>query len=541
MAFLPSSHRFITNNAQSFQSDINLGNPDLIWSYTFGTNSSHDAAYSAIRCSDGGYLITGSTSVEGTLDVILIRLNETGELEWTNIIIRDGAQTAQEAIECESGGYAIIGYTQEQLPNGTLLDFDAYLVRIYTNGSVAWTQTIGTNASQQAYSIVECLGGFAFVGYTTNSERGDLDFWFVRTTDEGEYLWNQTYGSDGNDICYSIVYRPVYGEFVLAGSRYNIDSGSQDGWVLNIYYDGSMQWDETFGGTRNDIFYDIILRAREVLVIVGITENLLYGGFDAFVLCLHANSSFLWNTTIGGFYTEEAYSITWCQSGGYAITGFIIEQTQLGTKTHLWVARLDSFGNVEWNKRYGGVGKEIGWSIIQTPNHDFIIAGTTEPNQEDNVGTDIWVISVPDTSPLPVSPNFELIFLGITIGVIIITLVALIFTRSKRSLRYIETRTSKRQLQKSFILPRTIEELTPIISGYKRCRKCGTISDRKEMRCPHCSELLHRCLFCDNPISNEDVVIFCPGCRNLSHAHEMLSWLKKRDYCPRCGFKLKKS
>jgi hypothetical protein len=260
-------------------------------------------------------------------------------------------------------------------------------------------------------------------------------------------------------------------------------------------------------------------------------------------LSINENGDFLWNTTIGGFYNQEAYSITYCLNGGYAITGYNIEQTELGTLTHLFVARIDSSGIVEWTKRYGGAGVEIGWSIIQAINDDLIIAGTTTSDQGNGEGTDAWIIRIPDTSPFgqPGPPNFELIFLGIISGVIIITMAALIFLRSKRTLRYSETRASRRQLQKSFILPRNIEELIPIITGYKRCRNCGTISDRKEMRCSHCSELLHRCLFCDNTITNEDVVIFCPGCRNLSHAHEMLSWLKKRGYCPRCGFRLKKT
>ncbi|MFX1299852.1 MAG: hypothetical protein ACFFAL_08400 [Promethearchaeota archaeon] len=542
MGFLPLSPLFIDNNARSFQSDLNIGNPDLIWSYTFGTNDSHDAAYSVIRCLDGGYFITGSTRIEGTLDVIMIRLNETGELEWTNTVIREGEQTAQEVIECVSGGYAIIGYSQEQSVNGTIPDYDAYIIRVHTNGSIAWTQTIGTNTSQQAYSIIEYSGGgFAFAGYSAKSIGGDLDFWLVRTTSEGQPIWNRTYGSNGNDICYSLV-ETNNRQFIMVGRRHT-DTGDQDGWIIETSFDGSVLWNRTYGGPRNDVCHDIIRISTQFFVVVGTTEKILSGGLDGFLLGVQRDGDIRWNTTLGGFYNEEAYSITSCHDGGYAITGYTIEQTTMGTKQLLWVARIDPYGNVEWNKRYGGAGREIGWSIIQARNHDFIIAGTTEPNRGDNIGTDIWIISVPDISPfnIPGQPDFVLIFLGIATGVIIIAIAASIYTRSKRNLRYIETEASKRIFQKNYILPRPIEELTPIISGIVRCRKCGTLTERKEMRCSHCSALLHRCLFCDNTLTTGDVVIFCPSCKNISHANEMLSWLKKRGYCPRCRFKLKKS
>ncbi|MFX0078777.1 MAG: hypothetical protein ACFE8O_06000 [Candidatus Hermodarchaeota archaeon] len=438
VCFLSLTQLSLNTNAQSSQSDINMGYPDLNWSYTFGTNDGHDAAYSVIQCSDGGYFITGSTMIEGTLDVIMIRLNETGELIWSKTLIREGEQIAQEVIECESGGHAIIGNTQEQLPNGTLLDSDAYLIRVHANGSVAWTQTIGTNASQQAYSIIEPYGGgFTFAGYTTNSERGDLDFWLVHTTPEGQLLWNRTYGSEGNDICYSLVEWGPYEGLVLVGSRYNVGSGDQEGWIINTHYDGTIQWARTYGGSRNVIFYDVIRRSNRVLVIVGAKENLLSGGLDAFILSVYEDGDFWWNTTIGGFFNQEAYSITICHDGGYAITGYTIEQTQFGTYTHLLVTRIDSSGTVEWNKRYGGAGVEIGWSIIQAPNDDFIIAGTTESNQGDEVGTDAWIISIPDAPYFDQSgpPNFELILLGIITGVIIITIASLIYFRSKRNLR----------------------------------------------------------------------------------------------------------
>lgn len=526
-----------------------MGDDDLLWSLTFGTNDSLDTAYSVIHCEDGGYLIVGSSQIEETTDVLIFRLNDAGELEWSNILTQEGTEIAKEVIECESGGYAIIGYSQKQGANGTLLEYNALLIRITSNGMIVWNQTIGTNSSQQAYSVIECQnGGFAFAGYTHNSENNDSDFWLVRTTSEGQPLWNRTYDTGGNEICYSLV-ENNYGGFVLVGSKESMDPGELDGWIINTNNLGNHLWDRIFDMSGNDVCHKIIQKSNHGYVIVGTTENVPERNSDAFVLSVQANGNFSWNSILEGSYEEEAFAITSCHNGGYAITGYTIEETEFGMKTHLLLVRLASNGDIQWSKRYGGMGKEVGWSIIQSPTHDFIIAGTTEPYNSSEPGMNALVIRVPDaetetnTNPFegPGPPKYDLIAFGAISGIIILAGMSLIYSRSKREITDFTLGLSNRQLRQTFFLPRTLKEVTSILQGIIRCRKCGTIQKRKQTTCNHCIALLHRCLFCDNTIDDEDLVIFCPSCRNLSHAHEMLSWLKKRKTCPICRFKLKKT
>ena len=526
-----------------------MGDDDLLWSFTFGTNDSLDAAYSVIPCEDGGYLIVGSSQTEETTDVLMFRLNDAGDLEWSTVLTQEGTEIAKEAIECESGGYAIIGYSQKQGANGTLLEYDALLIRVAANGTIVWTQTIGDNSSQQAYSVVECqTGGFAIAGYTHSSENNNLDFWLVRTTGEGQALWNRTYNMGGNEICYSLV-ENHYGGFVLVGSKERIASGELDGWIISTDSIGNHHWDRIFNWAGDDVCHKIICKSTIGYVIVGTTENAPEGNNDGFVLYVLTNGNVSWNTILDGYHEEEAYAITSCQNGGYAITGYTIEETQFGNTTHLMLTRLASNGDVQWSKRYGGMGTEIGWSIIQSSTHDFIIAGTTEPYNSSEPEMNALIVRVPDaetetnTNPFgePGPPNFDLIAYGAISGLIIIAGMSVIYTRSKREITKADIGFSNRQLRKTFFLPRTLKEVTAALRGIVLCRKCRTIQKRKQTICDYCNALLHRCMFCDNTINNHDLVIFCPSCRNFSHAHEMLSWLKNQKICPICRFKLKKT
>lgn len=532
-------HGFVITSTHAFQSVENLGDKDLIWSYTYDEHNSRDAMYSIIQCHEGGFILVGSTGLGINTDVLLLRLSETGALEWNSTIEDDGIEIAQEVIECESGGYAVIGYKQESWAFGTNLGYDALLIRLNENGLVLWKRTIGGNESEQAYSIVECSdGGFAFAGYATNPEDGSLDFWLVRTNTTGHIMWDRTFGDVRNEICHSLMQSIYSQQFILVGTREITQAERQDGLIVIMSGWGALQWDQTFRIQDVTVFYDVVQSMYHGYTIVGTTEDVSTNNVDALVINIDTYGNNIWNVTFGSSLDDEAYSIFRCSNGGYAIAGFTQELIFHG-HSQFWLVRLSAYGDVQWTKRYGGLLKETGWSVVQSSSFDFIIAGTTENLTQSEVNA--WVIRVPDASPFEMggSPNLNLVFLGVLFGIAILAGMSIVYARSRRELSSLRISLPIKHLRSTFYIPRTLQELTTILSGIVRCRHCGTIVKRNQMTCSTCSAQLHRCLFCDNIITDETLVIFCPNCRNLSHAHEMLAWLKIRNKCPVCGFRLK--
>ena len=109
-----------------------------------------------------------------------------------------------------------------------------------------------------------------------------------------------------------------------------------------------------------------------------------------------------WQKTLGGTTTDYAYSIQQTTDGGYVVAGQTSSNDGDVSGNHggydIWVAKLNSTGATMWRKIFGGVGNDGAYSIQQTVDGGYIIAGITYSNDGDVSGnhgqTDAWVVKL---------------------------------------------------------------------------------------------------------------------------------------------------
>lgn len=167
-------------------------------------------------------------------------------------------------------------------------------------------------------------------------------------------------------------------EFIVAGvtSSFTADN-NRDMWVLKLDSDGKIQWQKTYGGPGWDIAHDIQQTSDGGYIVVG------YSSFgSALVLKLNPSGGIEWQKTYGGF-DGYGYSIKQTQDGGYVFTGSFY---RLDRGDDIWVVKLDPSGNIEWQKTYGGSRVDVAYSIEQTSEGDYILAGYTNSFRSDPYG-----------------------------------------------------------------------------------------------------------------------------------------------------------
>jgi len=332
-----------------------------------------DGGESLIQTSDGGYAIAGSTYSfgAGETDVYVVKLDASGNLQWTKTIGGKDFEDGYSLIQTADGGYAIAGHTKSFGAGGA----DVYVVKLDANGNLQWTKTIGGKDWDEGHSIIQTSdGGYAIAGYTSSFGAGKLDVYVIKLDTNGNLQWTKTIGGPASEIGNSLI-QTSDGGYAIAGSTISFGAGQLDVYVIKLDANGNLQWNKTIGGTGDDRGYSLIQTSDSGYAIAGITESFGAGKKDVYVVKLDANANLQWTKTIGGPASEEGNSLIQTSDGGYAIAG-ITESFGAGKKD-VYVVKLDANGNLQWTKTIGGETFDSGSSIIQTSDGGYAIAGIT--------------------------------------------------------------------------------------------------------------------------------------------------------------------
>jgi hypothetical protein len=248
---------------------------------------------------------------------------------------------------------------------------DAYLVRVDDNGNMLWNKTYGGPDDDLGISIAELSNGFIISG-TSNSYTASYDAWLVRTDLNGNHLWNVTYGGDQGDWGGQVV-ACADGSFTFLGTTSSFAVGNSDFWLVHTDASGNHQWNESFGGAAIDNGENLIMCTGGGYALTGLTASSGAGNHDVWLIRTDATGNHQWNQTYGGTEWDYGYSLIECSSGGFAIAG---KTDSYGTDGDaVWLIRTDASGNHQWNQTYDEPGSDIARDLIEYSEGGFALAG----------------------------------------------------------------------------------------------------------------------------------------------------------------------
>ena len=236
---------------------------------------------------------------------------------------------------------------------------------------------------------------------------------FYLTAQAPSIEWQKSLGGTGEDNAYSIK-QTADGGYVVAGHSNSINGdvtgnhGSIDFWVVKLTSTGVIDWQKSLGGTGWEYALSIQQTADGGYIVAGksssnngdLTGN--QGSYDYWVVKLTSTGTIDWQKSIGGVGDDGAYSVQQTVDGGYIVAGYTYSIYGDVTGYHgggdSWVAKLDSIGIIEWQKSLGGTSAEKATFIQQTIDGGYIVAGYSNSNDGDvtnsNGGGDFWVVKL---------------------------------------------------------------------------------------------------------------------------------------------------
>lgn len=244
------------------------------------------------------------------------------------------------------------------------------------------------------------IDGYVMVGQTystcsltTDKIHGRMDAWIIKVDSSGNKIWSETFGGSKEDGFYN-VRELSKGGYVAIGSTASTDfdaknnhGGLRDGFITKVSEDGILIWTKVYGGSKSELLYDIIETDDNGFIAVGVTQSTdgdiktaIKGGGDAWIVRLDSNGNIIWQKTIGSYQpvgADNFKKICRTSDNYYIMCGMasagdgdIPKFQGLGD---VWVLKIDDSGNIIWNKTYGGSGAEVGQVVTPTKDGGCIV------------------------------------------------------------------------------------------------------------------------------------------------------------------------
>jgi hypothetical protein len=273
-------------------------NGNVVWSKTYGGTLS-EIAYRIINTADGGYIIAANSSSkdgdvktnQGNQDLWVLKLDANGNLVWSKTFGGANEDGVYDITACSDGGYVVCGTTRSNNSGDVPASHgrgEYFVVKMDANGNKIWSKTYGGSWDETPNAVIADTDGSCIVtGYTTSYD-GDLtgrhndidnDMWVMKLNKDGQIVWQVWLGGSNNDVAHSMVRLPD-GNIAIGGNSDSHDNGitgnhgGMDVWVVVVNNTGKILWQKTFGSSVADFNTSIAAAADGSIVVTNaVTGN----------------------------------------------------------------------------------------------------------------------------------------------------------------------------------------------------------------------------------------------------------------------------
>lgn len=270
---------------------------------------------------------------------------------------------------------------------------------------IEWERSYGGSLLEEFGSIRQTSdGGYILTGESTSSDNdltennGLHDLWLLKIDGSGGLVWQKSFGGTQMEKAHAVE-ETSDGGFIVAGESSSNDgdvtnnNGDRDFWILKVNSAGALLWQKSYGGSNWESAQSIQQTVDGGYIVAGesasndgfVTGN--QGDMDFWVVKLDSLGNLSWQKSFGGSSWDSAEAVQLTADGGYIVAGSSESNDgdlnlNQGDKDY-WIVKLDANGAMEWQRSMGGSSWDTSHSIQQTADGGYIIAGESKSSDGD--------------------------------------------------------------------------------------------------------------------------------------------------------------
>jgi hypothetical protein len=214
------------------------------------------------------------------------------------------------------------------------------LVKFDNSGTCQWNKTINGTSYRGGDIWIDSSDNIFLTGEIYNTTSSTFDFIVIKYDALGNYLWNATWDSGKDDVCYTVALDSL-GNIYLAGSTFT-EPNNEDFCLVKFDNLGNFLWNRTWGGTGTDIYWSIAIDP---------SNNIFLGGDkgDGSMCLVKYNSTgdFQWYRTWPNSDFCRAVALDSLENI------FIAGMRYTPDRPDFVLVKYDKVGNYKWNRTWG--------------------------------------------------------------------------------------------------------------------------------------------------------------------------------------------
>lgn len=294
---------------------------------------------------------------------------------------------------------------------------DSWIICYDQSYSKYWEQLLGGDQNENNTSLTS-INNSLYIGMTSSSgpsgkrttnKKGLYDALIYNLGPNGDILWEKSFGTAVNGTNFNSItsgennsiYLACYSSSDMSLDKTENSYGKDDFWIIKLDSDGNKIWDKTVGGDSTDRPGKVVYHNNFIYVIgqslsstSGLKSDDLTGEQDAWLVKMDTDGNVIWDKTLGGTGYEVGSNLL--VTDNYIYTNIMTDSDVSGNKTDPsngsydnWLVKMDLDGNIIYDKSIGGSGNDPGGTVAMIDGDIILMGFSSSPISGDKTEEDI--------------------------------------------------------------------------------------------------------------------------------------------------------